>query len=91
MDKVRGVPGESGAANSSWRPVLPDVARPLLSWVPGFDNAHAIRPTRKGYGGRKITWDHKHKCDKISPYEYESASRLLEDFWQEIERIMGKK
>lgn len=59
--------------------------------VMGFDNAHAIRPTRKGCGGRKITWDHKHKCDKISPYEHESASQLLEDFWQEVERIMGKE
>ena len=59
--------------------------------VMGFDNAHAIRPARKGYSARKITWDHKHKRDKISPYEYESASQLLEDFWREAERIMGRK
>ena len=57
--------------------------------VLGFDNAHAIRQARKGYGTRKITWDHKHKREKISPYEYESASQLLEDFWHEAERIMG--
>jgi len=59
--------------------------------VLGFDNAHAIRPARKGYGARKITWDHKHKREKISPYEYESASQLLEDFWHEAERIMGQE
>ena len=57
----------------------------------GFDNAHAIRPARKGYGARKITWDHKHKCDTISPYEYESASQLLEDFWREVESITGQE
>jgi hypothetical protein len=59
--------------------------------VPGFDNAHAIRSARKGFGARKITWDHKHKRDTISPYEYESASQLLEDFWREVERIMGQE
>jgi hypothetical protein len=59
--------------------------------VLGVDNAHAIRPARKGYGGRKITWDHKHKREKILPYEYESASQLLEDFWDEAERIMGQE
>ena len=39
----------------------------------------------EGYAARKITWDHRHKCGRISPYEYESASRLLEDFWREVE------
>ncbi len=46
---------------------------------------------RHNHGARKITWDHKHKRDTISPYEYESASQLLEDFWREVERIMGQK
>jgi hypothetical protein len=26
--------------------------------VLGFDNAHGIKPRRKKYGARKITWDH---------------------------------
>ena len=59
--------------------------------VLGFDNAHAVRTAKKGYGARKITWDHKHKCDKVSPYEYASASQLLEDFWREVEKIMGQE
>ncbi len=25
----------------------------------GFDNAHGIKPTRKRYGARKVTWDHE--------------------------------
>jgi hypothetical protein len=54
----------------------------------GFDNAHAYRPKRKKYGSRKITWDHKHRREKISPYEYESAGHLLEDFWKEVEQII---
>ena len=57
----------------------------------GFDNAHAIRPPKKGYAARKITWDHRHKREKILPYEFESASQLLGDFWREVEQIMGRK
>jgi hypothetical protein len=53
----------------------------------GFDNAHAYKAKIKRFSGRKITWDHKHKCEKIEPYEYESASQLLEDFWNEVYNI----
>lgn len=59
--------------------------------VLGFDNAHAVKSVRKGYGTRRITWDHKHECDRISVYEYKSASQLLEDFWREVERIIKQE
>ena len=55
--------------------------------VLGFDNAHRYKPKRKKYGARKITWDHKHDRDRVEPYEFESASQLLEDFWREVEKI----
>ena len=54
--------------------------------VVGFDNAHAHRPKRKKYGARKITWDHKHEMHKVSNYEFESASQLIEDFWRAVEK-----
>jgi len=56
--------------------------------VLGFDNAHAFKPKKKKYGARKITWDHKHKMEKICVYEFESASQLLEDFWKAVEKIL---
>lgn len=59
--------------------------------VLGFDNAHAIKPERKKYGCRKITWDHKHQREKIAPYEYESAGQLLEDFWTAVEQVINEK
>ena len=62
-------------------------SRPLLEFL----YAHAIRPAKKGFAARKITWDHRHKREKRSPYDYESAGQLLEDFWREAERIMGEK
>jgi len=54
----------------------------------GFDNAHAFKPKKKKYGARKVTWDHKHKMNKVAPYEFESASQLLEDFWAAVDEIL---
>jgi hypothetical protein len=58
--------------------------------VIGFDNAHGYPPPkRKKFGGRKVAWDHRHNREKIFPYEYENAAQLLEDFWEEVERLVG--
>jgi hypothetical protein len=41
--------------------------------VIGYDNAHAVKPSRKKFGAVKTTWDHAHRnsnrqgsCSKIS-------------------------
>lgn len=56
--------------------------------VLGFDNAHTFKPKKNRYTARKITWDHKHKMEKVRTYEFESASRLIEDFWKDVEKIL---
>jgi len=57
--------------------------------VVGFDNAHAVKPNRKrGFTGRKITWDHKHKLDEVETYNFESAGQMLEDFWEAADQYM---
>ncbi len=57
--------------------------------VIGFDNAHAMQPNRKkGFTGRKITWDHKHSLDKVELYKFESAGQLLEDFWAAVDQYI---
>jgi hypothetical protein len=57
----------------------------------GFDNAHVVkkkgRPTKK-YSGRIVTWDHVHRIEKTMPYKFESASQLLTDFWEEVDKII---
>ncbi len=59
--------------------------------VVGFDNAHAIKTkSRKRFSGRKITWDHKHYIDKVTPYEFESAGQLIEDFWKAVNEFIGE-
>jgi hypothetical protein len=56
----------------------------------GIDNAHGIKPKRKKFAGRKTTWDHKHEENKVVPYEFESAGQLLNDFWEEVDRILNE-
>jgi len=58
--------------------------------VIGFDNAHAVKPKRKKYGARKMTWDHKHQQEKVFSYEFESAGQLLSDFWEAVEAYLGE-
>lgn len=57
----------------------------------GFDNAHAVKTNRKGFHARKITWDHKHKMEKVTEYEFTSAGQLLEDFWKEVNLLTSYK
>ncbi len=55
--------------------------------VIGYDNAHSFR-SKKKYGAKRETYDHIHKQMDIVPYEFESASQLLEDFWKSAEYYM---
>lgn len=58
----------------------------------GYDNAHAVeRP-----GGRFVEqpreYDHVHRGPKDhgQPYAFESAGRLVEDFWKGVYAIIGE-
>ncbi|KUJ86536.1 MAG: hypothetical protein XD36_3033 [Halomonas sp. 54_146] len=55
----------------------------------GYDNAHAIKPKRSNFAAKKKTWDHKHKMEKVEDYEFESAGKLMEDFWVDVEAIQN--
>ena len=57
----------------------------------GFDNAHAVRPPkRKRYAGRSLAYDHRHRHsrDKGVPYGFTSPQQLLEDFFNEVDRVL---
>lgn len=57
--------------------------------IMGFDNAHAIKPKKRGkFKGRIVTYDHQHtsRVDKGTPYTFSSAQQLLEDFFNEVNR-----
>jgi Family of unknown function (DUF6516) len=59
--------------------------------VLGFDNAHAVKSKRKGYGARKLTWDHQHQMEIVAAYEFKSSGQLLEDFWAAVDEILGEQ
>ena len=57
----------------------------------GFDNAHAVKPPkRKRHAGRRLAYDHRHRhiSDKGVPYEFTSPQQLLEDFFNEVDRVL---
>ena len=59
--------------------------------VLGYDNAHAVKPLKKfRYSGTRLPYDHKHRTSSAKgvPYAFESAQRLLEDFFAEVDRVI---
>jgi hypothetical protein len=55
----------------------------------GIDNSHGVN-LGKRFSGRLITYDHLHKnkVDKGTPYEFENAEKLLQDFFENINKIL---
>ena len=57
----------------------------------GFDNAHPV-PRTGGPGGKPtVPNDHRHARDIRRPYEFKDAYTLVEDFWNEVERVLSEE
>jgi hypothetical protein len=56
--------------------------------IVGYDNAHTCLPKAKKYKAKKVTWDHVHKKERVYPYEFDSASQLIEDFWNTLKEFV---
>ena len=60
--------------------------------IVGFDNAHVPKSKKRKrmkYSGRIVAYDHVHKHDKITPYDFESPAQLLNDFWNLVDEIIS--
>jgi len=55
--------------------------------VLGYDNAHAVKVSKRKLLAERNEWDHKHQKTRIYPYEFISAGQLLEDFWKDVNRV----
>ena len=56
--------------------------------VTGYDNAHEVKQPKKfKFAGQRLPYDHRHRTssDTGVPYVFESAHRLLEDFFAEVD------
>ena len=59
--------------------------------VMGYDNAHAVKVQGKRLvAGTKRPYDHKHRTasDKGVPYGFESAAKLVEDFFDAVDETI---
>lgn len=58
----------------------------------GFDNAHAVPEKGSSYKARSKAIDHWHRTekDKGRPYEFKNAETLIDDFFNEVERVLAE-
>lgn len=58
----------------------------------GFDNAHAVKPVGSHFkhAGKRYPFDHRHRhaTDEGLLYEFDTATKLLQDFYQEVDRVL---
>jgi hypothetical protein len=56
----------------------------------GFDNAHKVRAQRGKFRRQSATSDHWHRTanDAGRPYGFTNAAALLDDFFDEVERVL---
>ncbi len=91
MDQNRGLEDRPDAGDPAWRPLLLTLHEPYGKRILGYDNAHAVKLSKKlKYAGRILAHDHKHRhvSDKGTPYEFKDAHQLLVDFFTEVDRVL---
>ena len=59
----------------------------------GFDNAHAVSFTGSRFKKRPHVGDHWHRTarDPGRPYEFKDAETLIDDFFNEAERVLRER
>ena len=59
----------------------------------GFDNAHEVPAKGSPFTRRHVASDHWHRTEKDlgRPYVFKDAETLLDDFFDEAERLLGER
>jgi hypothetical protein len=59
----------------------------------GFDNAHAVAALGSKHKKKPEAADHWHRSenDEGRPYTFESAEKLVDDFFDEVERVLASR
>ena len=59
----------------------------------GFDNAHSVAAAGNRYRKRPKAVDHWHRTedDPGRPYKFVNAERLIDDFFDEVERVLKER
>jgi hypothetical protein len=61
-------------------------------WV-RFDSAHSVDHGGRGYRRKRAAYDHWHRTetDEGRPYDFTTATQLLDDFWTEMRRTLNER
>jgi Family of unknown function (DUF6516) len=59
----------------------------------GFDNAHGVPPRGSRFKAAPRARDHWHRTehDRGRPYAFKDAETLIDDFFDEVERVLGER
>jgi len=59
----------------------------------GYDNAHSVKAgSGPGTRSRVATeFDHRHRGRRTTHYEFKDLASLLDDFWDDVDRILKKE
>ncbi|MSO93379.1 MAG: hypothetical protein EXQ86_08275 [Rhodospirillales bacterium] len=59
----------------------------------GFDNAHKVPAAGSRFRPRPDATDHWHRAehDQGRPYEFKDAETLIDDFFNEVERVLRER
>lgn len=57
----------------------------------GFDNAHPVRRGGGPGGKAGARHDHRHRLDRVAPYDYRDAAALLADFWAAVDAFLKER
>ena len=91
MTAIRVAPDEGRPHGISYSLTL---HRPGGERILGYDNAHfppigsgpAQRSLRKSKG-----YDHRHRRNRVSWYAFDSAPKLMEDFWHDVRSLLREE
>ena len=54
----------------------------------GYDNAHAVKARKRRFAPRLTEWDNRHRLHEVFEYQFESAEKLLVDFWNDVYEML---
>lgn len=59
----------------------------------GFDNAHGVADAGSRFKPKPLSSDHWHRTetDPGRPYQFKDAETLIDDFFDEVERVLGER
>jgi hypothetical protein len=88
IERVKPAKGRPHGLSYSFTLHAPDGTR-----LVGFDNAHGVQDKGSRFKRKPSASDHWHRteADPGRPYQFKDAETLIDDFFDEVERVLGER